>query len=75
MCDDNSVNMLMFGCDADEGTYPPSQKSYDPQGNRLSFDLNLNLPGAPYTSGRVLHGVRVEMAKKHTHTKKKKTNF
>ena len=29
----------------------------------------LNLPGTPYTSGRVLHGVRVEMAKKQQQTK------
>ena len=39
--------------------------------------LNLNLPGTPYTSGRVLHGVRVEMAKTKTKTKqtnKNKTN-
>ena len=26
--------------------------------------LNLNLPGTPYTSERVLRGVRVEMARK-----------
>ena len=29
--------MLMFGCDADEGTYPPSQKSYHQQGNTSHF--------------------------------------
>ena len=26
--------------------------------------LNLNLPGTPYTSRRVLHGVRVEMSER-----------
>ena len=34
--------------------------------------LNLNLPGTPYTSRRVLHGVRVEMAEKKKKKKKKK---
>ena len=33
--------MLMFGCDADEGTYPPSQKSYNQQGNTSHFRLIL----------------------------------
>ena len=33
--------MLMFGCDADEGTYPPSQKSYHQQGNTSHFCLIL----------------------------------
>ena len=33
--------MLMFGCDADEGTYPPSQKSYHQQGNTSHFRLIL----------------------------------
>ena len=32
----------------------------------------LNLPDTPYTSGRVLHGVRVEMAKRKMKKKKKK---
>ena len=33
----------------------------------------LNLPDTPYTSGRVLHGVRVEMAKKKNKKKKKRS--
>ena len=33
--------MLMFGCDADEGTYPPLQKSYHQQRNTSHFRLFL----------------------------------
>ena len=33
--------MLMFDCDADEETYPPSQKSYHQQGNTSHFRLIL----------------------------------
>ena len=35
---------------------------------------NLNLPDTPHTSGRVLHGVRVEMAKRKKEKKKKKSS-
>ena len=35
--------MLMFGCDADEGTYPPSQKSYHQRGNTSHFRLILTI--------------------------------
>ena len=36
-----------------------------------AFELNLNLPDTPYTSGKVLHdGVRVENGKKEKKKKK-----
>ena len=36
--------------------------------------LNLNLPGTPYTSERVLRGVRVEMARKKNMRENKMIN-
>ena len=35
---------------------------------------SLNLPDTPYTSGRVLHGVLVEMAKRKMKKRKKKSS-
>ena len=54
---------LMFGCDADEGTYPLSQKSYHQQGNNTShFRLILIIKRhtVHQLAPAIVHGVLTE---------------